>query len=73
MLAEALLSFVELGIRAPHSSWGTLAAEGAATMDLFPWLMLFPGMALALTVVALRWLGEGLRSALASLPGGEGT
>lgn len=73
MLAEALLSFVELGVRAPHSSWGTLAAEGAATMDLFPWLMLFPGMALALTVVALRWLGEGLRSALASLQGGEGT
>ncbi len=71
MLAEALLSFVGLGVRSPHSSWGTLAAEGAATMDLFPWLMLFPGLALALTVIALRWLGEGLRSALIGSPDGE--
>ncbi len=64
MLAEALLSFAGLGIRAPHTSWGSLTAEGAQTMDLFPWMMLFPGLALALTVIALRWLAEGLRAAV---------
>ena len=71
MVAEALLSFVGLGVGPPHSSWGTLAAEGAATMDLFPWLMLFPGLALALTVIALRWLGEGMRAALGGTSAGE--
>ncbi len=68
MLAEALLSFVGLGVAAPHSSWGSLAAEGAATMDLFPWLMLFPGLTLAASLIALHWLGDGLRRALA-VPG----
>jgi oligopeptide transport system permease protein len=67
MLAESLLSFAGLGIRAPLTSWGSLTAEGSQTMDLFPWLMLFPGLALALTVIALRWLAEGLRSALGDL------
>jgi oligopeptide transport system permease protein len=67
MLAESLLSFAGLGIRAPLTSWGSLTAEGSQTMDLFPWLMLFPGLALALTVIALRWLAEGLRSALGDM------
>jgi len=64
MLAEAFLSFIGLGIRPPDASWGSLAAEGAATMDLFPWLITFPGLALALTLLSLNFLGDGLRDAL---------
>ncbi len=64
MLAEAFLSFLGLGVQPPKASWGSLAAEGAATMDLFPWLIIFPGMALALTLFSLNFLGDGLRDAL---------
>jgi len=64
MLAEAFLSFIGLGIRPPDASWGSLAAEGAATMDLFPWMITFPGLALAVTLLSLNFLGDGLRDAL---------
>ncbi len=63
MLAEAFLSFIGLGIQPPDASWGSLAAEGAATMDLFPWLITFPGLALAATLLSLNFLGDGLRDA----------
>ncbi len=63
MLAEAFLSFLGLGIQPPDASWGSLAAEGAATMDLFPWLIIFPGLALAVTLFSLNFLGDGLRDA----------
>jgi oligopeptide transport system permease protein len=64
MLAEAFLSFLGLGIQPPDASWGTLAAQGAATMDLFPWMVVFPGLALAATLLSLNFLGDGLRDAL---------
>ena len=64
MLAEAFLSFLGLGIQPPEASWGTLAAEGAATLDLFPWMVVFPGLALAATLVSLNFVGDGLRDAL---------
>ena len=64
MLAEAFLSFIGLGIQPPDASWGSLAAEGAATMDLFPWMITFPGLALAVTLLSLNFLGDGLRDAL---------
>ncbi len=64
MLAEAFLSFLGLGIQPPEASWGTLAAEGAATLDLFPWMVVFPGLALAATLLSLNFVGDGLRDAL---------
>ena len=64
MLAEAFLSFIGLGIQPPDASWGSLAAQGAATMDLFPWMITFPGLALAVTLLSLNFLGDGLRDAL---------
>ncbi len=64
MLDEALLSFLGLGVQPPMASWGSLAAEGAAAMEAYPWLLLFPGLALALTLLALNLLGDGLRDAL---------
>jgi oligopeptide transport system permease protein len=64
MLQEAFLSFLGLGVQPPDASWGVLVNEGASVMGLFPWLVIFPGAALALTLFCLNFLGDGLRDAL---------
>jgi oligopeptide transport system permease protein len=64
MLLEAFLSFLGLGIQPPQTSWGLLISYGAETMEEYPWLLIFPGMALTLTLFALNFLGDGLRDAL---------
>jgi len=64
MLLEAFLSFLGLGIQPPQTSWGLLISYGAETMEEFPWLLIFPGLALALTLFSLNFLGDGLRDAL---------
>ena len=64
MLLEAFLSFLGLGVQAPMSSWGVLIKEGADVMEEYPWLLLFPSVALSATLFALNFLGDGLRDAL---------
>lgn len=64
MLLEAFLSFLGLGIQPPMSSWGVLIKEGADVMEEYPWLLLFPSLALSATLFALNFLGDGLRDAL---------
>jgi oligopeptide transport system permease protein len=64
MLEEAFLSFLGLGVQPPMASWGSLASEGAAALEVYPWLIIFPGLALALTLLALNFVGDGLRDAL---------
>ena len=64
MLLEAFLSFLGLGIQPPESSWGLLINYGVETMEEYPWLLVFPGIALSLTLFALNFLGDGLRDAL---------
>jgi len=64
MLLEAFLSFLGLGIQPPETSWGLLIAYGAETMEEYPWLLLFPGFFLAVTLFSLNFLGDGLRDAL---------
>jgi oligopeptide transport system permease protein len=64
MLLEAVLSFLGLGVQAPMSSWGSLIKEGSEKMDIAPWLILFPGVFFSLTLLALNFLGDGLRDAL---------
>jgi len=64
MLEEAFLSFLGLGVQPPMASWGSLASEGAAAMETYPWLILFPGLALTVTLLSLNFLGDGLRDAL---------
>jgi len=64
MLLEAFLSFLGLGIQPPQTSWGLLISYGAETMEEYPWLLIFPGMALTLTLFSLNFLGDGLRDAL---------
>jgi oligopeptide transport system permease protein len=64
MLLEAFLSFLGLGIQPPQSSWGLLISYGVESMEEYPWLLIFPGLALTLTLFALNFLGDGLRDAL---------
>ena len=67
MLFEAFLSFLGLGVSPPDVSWGLLANEGIKVITpikIYWWLVLFPGLALATTLFALNFLGDGLRDAL---------
>ena len=64
MLLEAFLSFLGLGIQPPQSSWGLLINYGVETMEEYPWLLIFPGVTLSLTLFALNFFGDGLRDAL---------
>jgi len=64
ILQEAFLSFLGLGVQPPDASWGTLVADGARLLALFPWLVIFPGAALSLTLMCFNFLGDGLRDAL---------
>jgi len=64
ILQEAFLSFLGLGVQPPRSSWGTLIADGAGVMGLFPWLVFFPAVILATVLFSLNFLGDGLRDAL---------
>ena len=64
ILQEAFLSFLGLGVQPPNASWGTLVSDGARLIALFPWLVIFPGIALSLTLMCFNFLGDGLRDAL---------
>ncbi|HEY8203220.1 MAG TPA: ABC transporter permease [Pyrinomonadaceae bacterium] len=64
MLSEAFLSFLGLGVRPPRVSWGSLAAEGAQNLAIYPWQLVFPGVTMALMLFSLNFLGDGLRDAL---------
>ncbi|RMG54455.1 MAG: ABC transporter permease [Acidobacteria bacterium] len=64
ILQEAFLSFLGLGIRPPQASWGTLVSEGMQALAVAPWLLIFPGGMLVLTLLSLNFLGDGLRDAL---------
>lgn len=64
ILLESFLSFLGLGIQPPASSWGSLISGGVETMEEYPWLLLFPGLVLTVTLFSLNFLGDGLRDAL---------
>lgn len=64
ILTESFLSFVGLGLQPPYSSWGTLANEGFRGIQSYPHLMIFPGLALFITMVAFNFLGDSLRDLL---------
>lgn len=61
ILAEAALSYIGLGTQPPDPSWGRMLAESQTYYALGPWLALFPGLAIVLTVLGLNLLGDGLR------------
>ncbi len=64
ILLESFLSFLGLGIQPPASSWGSLISSGVETMEEYPWLLIFPGLVLSITLFSLNFLGDGLRDAL---------
>lgn len=64
MLLEAFLSFLGLGVQPPQTSWGLLISYGAESMEEYPWLLLYPGLVLTVTLFSLNFLGDGLRDAL---------
>ena len=63
---EAFLSFIGIGIAVPVASWGTLANDGMKVMGMYPYLMIYPALAISLTMFALNFIGDGLRDALDS-------
>jgi peptide/nickel transport system permease protein len=64
ILIEAALSFLGVGIRPPTASWGQMIASATPIFNTAWWYMVFPGVALLLTVLAFNLLGDGLRDAL---------
>ncbi len=64
MLQEAFLSFLGLGVPPPFSSWGTMVNDGVVSMAIYPWQLIFPAVTLALTLLSLNFVGDGLRDAL---------
>lgn len=64
ILAESWLSFLGLGARPPIPSWGTMITEGQSYLTTRPWVCVYPGLALLLTVLAFNLVGDGLRDAL---------
>jgi peptide/nickel transport system permease protein len=61
ILAESSLSFLGLGVPPPHASWGRLVAGSREWAEMAPWLLIFPGLALTLTVYGFNVLGDALR------------
>jgi len=64
VLSEAVLSFLGLGAEPPTPTWGNIIAEGRLYIREAPWITLIPGLALAMTVLGLNLLGDGLRDVL---------
>jgi peptide/nickel transport system permease protein len=64
ILFEAALSFLGVGIRPPTATWGGMLAEAVHIFQIDPWFMLFPGLAIFVTVLAFNLFGDGLRDAL---------
>ncbi|PAU76770.1 ABC transporter permease [Halomonas salipaludis] len=64
ILLESFLSFLGLGVQEPMTSWGVLISEGKDMMQSAPWMLLVPSAFLAITLLCLNFLGDGLRDAL---------
>lgn len=64
MVLEATLSFLGAGVQAPNASWGTLISTGVELLEVQPLLAIAPGLMIALTVLSLNLIGDGLRDAL---------
>lgn len=63
ILAEAGMSFLGIGVQPPEPSWGRMLLDAEKYMSESPWLMVYPGAAIVLTVLGLNFFGDGLRDA----------
>jgi peptide/nickel transport system permease protein len=64
ILTESGLSFLGLGVRPPHATWGNILNDGKEVIELAWWLSVYPGVAILVTVLSYNLLGEGIRDAL---------
>jgi oligopeptide transport system permease protein len=64
IIMESFLSFLGLGVQEPLTSWGVLISEGAAEMEIGPWMLIFPAVFLAVTLFCFNFIGDGIRDAL---------
>ena len=64
ILIAAGLSFIGFGAQPPLAEWGVMISEGRKYVTTQPWLPLFPGIAILVTVAAFNLIGDGLRDAL---------
>lgn len=63
IVLEAGLSYLGVGVRPPHASWGNIIQDGSTDLFALWWMSLFPGLAIAVTVLACNVLGDALRDA----------
>lgn len=63
IIVEAALSFLGLGVQPPTPAWGEMLSESLDYIDIAPWMMFFPGLAIVITVLGFVLLGDGLRDA----------
>lgn len=64
ILVESSLSFLGLGVQPPMPSWGNMLMDGKAAIEIAPWLSIYPGLAILVTVLGYNLLGESLRDIL---------
>lgn len=64
ILIESSLSFLGLGVQPPEASWGNMLMEGKDVLEIAPWMSLYPGLAILITVLGYNLLGESLRDYL---------
>jgi peptide/nickel transport system permease protein len=64
IITESTLSFLGFGIQPPTASWGNMLANAESNMSIAPWVAIFPGLCILVTVLAINYLGDGLRDAL---------
>jgi oligopeptide transport system permease protein len=64
ILIESFLSFLGLGVQEPMTSWGALLQEGAQTMEIAIWQLVFPALFMVVTLFCFNYVGDGLRDAL---------
>lgn len=64
IISASSLSFLGVGVPVPKPEWGTMLSDGRTYIRSAPWMCIFPGLAIMLTVLALNLMGDGLRDAL---------
>lgn len=64
IFTEAFLSFIGAGIAPPQTSWGLMVGENQSYLRSYPWMLIWPSLALGLTMLSFTFLGDGLRDAL---------
>ena len=64
ILLESFLSFIGLGVNEPLTSLGVLIAKGKEQMSSSPWMLLFPAIVMAITLLCLNFIGDGVRDAV---------